>query len=330
MPEGPALSATSDAPVSAPPDPPPATDPPPDDATPPPADPPADVTGEAGDGEPPPADGTPPAAAKPRQTASERFSEMSAARKLAEERQAAADARADKLANTLEASLKALAELTPKPAVEQPAAPEPRPQRDTFADPDSYDTALIEWAARLATQRATADLERRATEAKAADEAKTAALQHAAQQAELQKQQEALLGTWQERRAKAIEAHPDFAEIAESDTLQVPMTMVPALMMADNGPEVLYHLGKHPEEATRIAALNPLQAAIEVGKISAALVQASRATPTRLAPPPKPVGARNDAGAKDPNEMTTEEYAAQRLPKLQSERRATMWGTRPN
>jgi hypothetical protein len=49
-------------------------------------------------------------------------------------------------------------------------------------------------------------------------------------------------------------------------------------MQADNGDEIAYHLAKHQKEAMRIAALDPLSQAREIGFLSAKLA----------AEPPKP------------------------------------------
>src|SRR5690348_1152679 len=99
MPERPALSATSDSPVvtEAPAETPnaeaPATEGDEAAAEASAAEGEAGEAGESGEETPPV---TP--APKPKQTASERYSELAAARKLAEEQRAAADARADRLA----------------------------------------------------------------------------------------------------------------------------------------------------------------------------------------------------------------------------------------
>ncbi len=264
-----------------------------------------------------------PVAASPRrQTPSERVAESRAQLRASQEREAAALANLERMTALVE-------KLTaPKPP-ETPAAAEvpavPRPQREQFADPDSYDAALIEWASSTTAQRTAtqvaADLKRQQDEANAAAET-------ARQNAEMQKQQAELTASWQEKRT-ALSADPeyaDFAEVAESPDLNIPMTMVPAILQADNGPKVLYHLGKNPQEATRIAGLDPLRQAIEIGKLSAILAQPVRAQPSRLPPPMTPVGGRNGATPRDANEMSTEEYAAKRMPELQKERRASMWG----
>lgn len=316
MPEVPAHSATSDAPAvesepKAPAAPPPEADPPA-----PVVEPPAPEEGEAGEeGE------APPPAAAPSKKFGERLSEMAAQRRAAEEGKRAADARADKLADSLEKAVDALSRQQQRPAAEQQEQPDPRPSRETFADPDAYDSALVEWSARTATKLAAAEFERREAE----NREKT---QREEGERRSREQFEAATARWGEARAKlmADPQYEDFAEVAEAESLTITHTMVPALLAAENGPQVLYHLGKHPAEATRIAGLDPMRQAIEIGRISASLEQTSRPPLRKPIPAVEPVGSRSPAGPKDPNEMTTEEWAAKRMGELQSERRAGMWG----
>jgi hypothetical protein len=319
-PPGPATSATSDTPPPpAPPPPHPGTD----NAAPPQANGQEAETGttatEGGEGEI--GEAGAPAASQPQQSRfGQRLSELTAARRAAEEARAAADARVDKLTQLVE-------KLTA--AQQQPAAPTepvvPKPQRDQFADPDAYDEALVSWAtskaATAAAQRTAEELDRRQKEQRDTEE--TARQRQAEQQ-----HFESLRNGYAEKRAKLLEdpAYADFELIAEAETLPVTETMIGPLLIADNGPQVLYHLGKNPAEATRIAALNPLQQAVEIGKISARLALPERPQPSRLPRPMAPVGGNNGATPRALDELSTEEYAAQRLPQLRAERRAGMWG----
>lgn len=316
MPEGPALSATSDTPVVTPveasvvdavadvPAAPVAADP---AAV---AEPVAPVDGDGAAGD----DGEPVEPAKPR--AATRMSELATQRRLAEEQRAAADARADRLAEMV-ATL--IAERRPAEPVVSVEPRSPKPQRETFDDPDSYDAALMEWVAtetaRETSERVTADLTKRAAEQKAEQD------QLAAEEV-ARKEGEAQVATWNERRAKAIAEKPDFVDVAEGD-FPFPMTAVPALMQVENGPDVLYHLGSNHAEAARLASLSPLQQAIEIGRISAMLAQPARAAAPKLPAPVKPVGPRNNGGQR---EETTEEYGNRRLQELRSQSRPGMFG----
>ena len=89
------------------------------------------------------------------------------------------------------------------------------------------------------------------------------------------------------------ETHPDFDDVViRSTSIKVTNEMRDVLMDMELGPEVAYHLGTHQAESQRIANLSPMQAAVALGRIEAALSSA--------APPAKPGGAPAVSGAPDP------------------------------
>lgn len=274
----------------------------------------ADGTADAGDGETKPA-------ARDRSFGT-RISEVTRQRDAAREV-------ADRLSADLSKAIEALAAVAvpkqPDPAT-APAAvqPDPRPGRDAFADPDSYDAALIEWSTRQATRIATAEFERQAEVRRTAEETERT-------NAEQVRQADTARENWNQRQTKVVEAHPDFNEVAFAEDLTVSATMANAILHAPDGPDVLYHLGKNHAEAARIAALPPLQQVIEIGRLGATIATQNRPRASAAPAPIEPVNqGRNNAAPKSPAEMTTEEYAASRMPKLQAERRASSLGQRVN
>src|SRR5690348_17066730 len=140
-PSPPALSATSDMPVATPVPEPPASPPPAEGGDTPPASPSPPAEGEEGGEGGEGAEGgegsaTPPATATPPRDRSfgGRLSELTQARR-------AAEARADKLADLVEKLVERVPG-APQPAQPgatetPPAAPDPRPQRTAFDDPDA-------------------------------------------------------------------------------------------------------------------------------------------------------------------------------------------------
>jgi hypothetical protein len=60
----------------------------------------------------------------------------------------------------------------------------------------------------------------------------------------------------------------DFAEVADSIP-DLPPGVADALIQAENGPELIYHLGTHLDLADKIANMPPGQAMMELGRISA-------------------------------------------------------------
>lgn len=229
----------------------------------------------------------------------------------AEERAKAADAKVEQV-------LKLVAELEKRlPAVPTPAA-EPKPTREKFTSPEEYDNAVVAWASKEGERKARETL---AADAKAKQEkdAKEAA------DAELTR----LNTEWQGNRAKALETHEDYVDVAEAENLAISEAMAHAILSAgDIGPEVAYYLGKHPDEAKRISALpNAGVQIFEVGKLAAKLAMPAPKpeVPISNAPPPitpvKGSSASADASDKEP---TMDEWGAKRTVELRRERRPFM------
>jgi hypothetical protein len=88
---------------------------------------------------------------------------------------------------------------------------------------------------------------------------------------------------WTERETAYKAENPDYDQALES--VEIPNTpAVPAiqraLSRAENGPAILHHLAKNPDELQRIAALSPVDALMEIGALKAKL--------TTAPPPEKP------------------------------------------
>ena len=114
----------------------------------------------------------------------------------------------------------------------------------------------------------------------------------------------------------------DFDQVAFNKDLPIPPTVGRLIVAAERSAELLYHLGKNPELARRLAALPPTIAAKELGKIEAQLPasQATSAAPTseqqrRATSAPAPVRTVK-AGANPPRRsvesMSFDEYVAGR------------------
>mgnify|MGYP001567158277 CR=1 FL=1 len=233
--------------------------------------------------------------------ARQRQAEVSLKTALAE-RQAAIDARA-----VLEARLAAIeAKVTPSL---EPVAP--TPAAETVLTPENFETyeayidALVQQRTekaietRLATER-----ERLARET--ADRATSDALaQH------------------QTRFERAKATHDDFEAVVGQDiALSAPMRDV--IVASEEGPEMAYYLGTHPDEAARIAALPPGPALVEMGKLAVrvvaaapAPVQASGPAPTvppvtRVPAPIRPVGTGASASSVPLDALPLADFVARR------------------
>ncbi len=310
-PPGPALSATSDMPVIAKPEPEakPAT--PAAEALP--AATPAAATEPQPEPEKPTTEAAPAAAeTKPAEAEPVKPDPAVTERALRGEitkeknRRAAAEKKADEHAQRLDLALEALKKVTPAAAAAEPAA-DPRPQPATFETPAAYDAALEAWATRQGTEAGKLEARRQFETEQAAKEKDTAA-------AKAKSDQDAVVTQWQ-ARAKKIEADvPDLVEVVSASDAPMSPVMQACLYRAENGPLIAYHLAKNPDEATRIYGLGTeLEQVLAMGELAQQIKQSRKPTASKAPPPVKPIGVKNNAGPKDVNEMTGDEYYAHRM-----------------
>jgi len=92
----------------------------------------------------------------------------------------------------------------------------------------------------------------------------------------------------------------------------LPVSDVGARFIAESekGPQVAYFLAQNRAEAARIASLDPLTQAFELGRIEQRINAAPSARRVSQAPAPVPrVTGGANAGAKDPSQMSMAEYS---------------------
>jgi hypothetical protein len=199
-----------------------------------------------------------------------RFSELTKARKLAEE--SAAKEREQR--EQLEAKLREYEDRqAPQPkADESPIGREPR--ADQFDDAFEYAKALAEWSAEKALyDRDQQDLNRKVEE-----------------------ERQKVLKTWSEKLQKAKPNLADFDEIVNSTQVVVSNEVRDAIIESDVGPEILYHLASlDGEEAERFQALPMSKALREIGKLEARFEKQEIAEETAVKS--KPVAQKSKAPA---------------------------------
>jgi hypothetical protein len=199
-----------------------------------------------------------------------RFSELTKARKQAEEN--AAKAQAEK--EQLEARLREYEERTaPQPkADESPIGREPSP--DQFDDAFEYAKALAEWSA----EKALYDRDQQEANRK------------------IEEQRQKVLKTWSEKLEKAKPNLADFDEVIESTQVVVSNEVRDAIIESDVGPEILYHLASlDGEEAEKFQALPVSKALREIGKLEARFERQEAAEETAVRS--KPVVQKSKAPA---------------------------------
>jgi len=177
---------------------------------------------------------------KPNPKLEKRFSELTKARKAAEE--SAAQERQAREA--LEARLAALeGQSAPQKAQNVNLKPSP----DDYADAFKYAEALAEWSANEAVARREQEIK---------------------QQAEQAKQQE-VLKTWQQKLDAVKAELPDYEDMVASSTVSVNDAVRDAILESDVGPRILYELASDDELGAKIANLSTAQALKMIGKLEA-------------------------------------------------------------
>ncbi|HEX7114972.1 MAG TPA: hypothetical protein VF193_07555 [Steroidobacter sp.] len=181
----------------------------------------------------------------------------------------------------------------------QQPTPEPPPEEEklkTLADFD-YDDARYQQYIFERAQRLSVEAARR--ELAAAQEREAA---------------ERRRDSFRSRSAEFAKTVPDFDAVAFAPELPITADMAEVIQESEDGPALLYHLGKNPEIAERIAKLPPKAAARELGRIEARLAyereaaEAGKPKVSKAPPPPPKVDGSNAVVEKDPDEMTTEEW----------------------
>jgi hypothetical protein len=189
----------------------------------------------------------------------------------------------------------------------EPIHPGAKPDRYRYDDPDAFERALMDHGAAEARWRA---------ERQQYDTLAQRSQQH--QQAVTQSS----VAVLQARQEAFKKSHPDYDEVALRTDLPITEVMVHAMLQTPNAAEIAYYLGKHPDEAARIARLEPGQALMEMGRLEVKVRQATpqsrqsttASRPARRTEPAPP--ARAAAAAE-----TVEAFRARRTKELREARR---------
>jgi len=190
--------------------------------------------------------------------------------------------RVDRLAAENEQLRQQLAAVQQPPAKAEPAPGKPR--LENFETLEAYQEALTDWNI---TQR----------EAKRQAEADAKATQEAEQKLQTE---------WASRQKVARKAHPDYDDVINSVTAPEGPGVAAArqaMLEDDAGAEILYYLATHTEDLKRIAALTPIAAVREIGRLSATLSPSNGAANGKQrftsAPPPPPPNTRPAKAVSD-------------------------------
>lgn len=165
-----------------------------------------------------------------------------------------------------------IGELTAQvPKKDEPGKSDDAPKRESFESYEEYLEAKAAYRAEKAAEKLLAERENLTRK----------------QREELEEKERA--DTWAKRQKLGREKYKDFDDVVGNDEVPITKAMAEAIMEADLGYEVAYYLGKHPEEAERIADLSPARQAVEIGKLEAKLSESPKPKASQAPEPISPV-----------------------------------------
>ena len=167
------------------------------------------------------------------------------------------------------------------------------PSRDKFDDPDEYLAASAAYnAANAVSQREEAMAKSDVEEAQ-------------------QRQQQAAAQEWEAKIAEGRERYSDFDAKVGNPNLPIAPHVGQAIIASEMGADVAYHLASNPDQAFRLSQMDPMSAAMEIGRLEAVLsVPPPKTEPKAPAPIETVEGAAMPSG--DPSKMTPDQYRAWR------------------
>lgn len=123
----------------------------------------------------------------------------------------------------------------------------------------------------------------------------------------------AAFNAYQERVKEAVAKYDDYNEVVTESDLQIPQGVELAIVRMKNGPEVAYHLGKHPELCEELIAMaeeDPLLAIAEVGAIAKQLSgdRPAEKPKSQASRPIIPVGKGSTKSSVPLGEMSMQDY----------------------
>lgn len=142
----------------------------------------------------------------------------------------------------------------------------PKPTKADFPDDEAYFEALADFKAEQKVQQFSQQ-----TQAERAQEADA-------------KQTATRFDLYRERVTQSVEAMPDYHEVVGQSDVPAAPHVLESILDSDVGPQLAYHLAKHPDVAERLNDMTPVQAARELGRLEA---QMSAPKADAAAPPAK-------------------------------------------
>jgi len=194
-----------------------------------------------------------------------------------------------------------------KQEASQPPADDPRPSYDAYDSIDEWEKDLESWARRQAQRESQAAPEQSLDGPSPEDQEAIERVENAA--------------------VEAIDRYPDFDDVVRDPNLPLTTEMVRAAAETDSPADVLYYIGQHREEASRLAQKSGTSLVREIGRIEATLENQqsaqpkqaeSRETGTSAPEPIQTVGGSRARREPSPDEMSIDEWMRWRQEQLEN------------
>jgi hypothetical protein len=179
------------------------------------------------------------------------------------------------------------------------------PVEEDYEDFQEYLTEVAKYSGRQAVKEAT----EAAKVSTAAETAKTT--------------QENIDLAHNERMGEAQDRYPDFDEVVmQNKALSINKAMFDVIKESEQGPDLAHYLGKHPEEAAKIAVLSPLGAARALGRIEAGLTPPSKPKANTKSGAPEPITTNSGSGEPMPEALSDDMPIGDWMKKRRADKRA--------
>lgn len=189
-----------------------------------------------------------------------------------------------------------------KKALDRPVESPPKPVAEDYDDHEKFVDELTDWKLDERDRD-------KARKEKLLDDTPT--------QEKRTPQQEASREVMLDRIEVAKENHDDFEEVVFGGDEPLSMTpfMIESMESTETGAEILYHLGKNPDEAARIAKLSPMAQGMAIGQLESK-ISAPKTIKAPGAPEPiTPIGGGGSSPTKDYDKMSMAEFMESRKDK---------------
>ena len=192
----------------------------------------------------------------------------------------------------------AIQEAQPKQQIQA----EGRPKPESFTSTEDYIEAVADWKAGEKIRNEFEAREKAQLEERAKEEVSR------------------IQGTYHTLEDDARDRYDDFDKVAYQTPYDCTPAMAQTIELSDKGPDLAYYLGKHPEEAERIAQLPPLRAAQELGKLELKISESPKIKHSSAPDPIRPLAAKGDQPVRDTTDPKSDKLSTQEWIRLENER----------